>query len=62
MQRAKESEEREKSTGMAGRTIDALADQTVPGDDRAKRKRRLLEGPEEFREIRDDQRKSRRGR
>lgn len=45
---------------MAGRVIDALADQSALPEDRAKRKRRLLKGPEEFRNIRDDQPKSRR--
>jgi hypothetical protein len=38
---------------MAGRTIDTIEDQSAPADDRAKRKRRLLKGPQEFREIRD---------
>jgi hypothetical protein len=46
---------REKSAKIAGKTIDALADQSVPVEERAKRKRRLLKGPNEFREIRDDQ-------
>jgi hypothetical protein len=46
------------ATDMAGRVIDALADPSVPAENRAKRKRRLLKGPEEFRDIRDDQPKS----
>lgn len=45
---------------MAARVIDALADQSAPPENRAKRKRRLLKGPEEFRDIREDQPKSRR--
>ena len=45
---------------MAGRVIDTLADQSALPEDRAKRKRRLLKGPEEFRNMRDDQPKSRR--
>ena len=39
---------------MAGRAIDNLADQSVTVEDRAKRKRRLLKGPKEFREMRDN--------
>jgi hypothetical protein len=49
---------RDKSAGMAARTIDAIADQSAPADDRAKRKRRLLKGPEEFRDLRGDALKS----
>ena len=48
-----------KAKEMAARVIDALADQTTPAENRAKRKRRLLKGPEEFRDMRDDQPKSR---
>ena len=48
-----------KAKEMAARVIDALAVQTVPAENRDKRKRRLLKGPEEFRDIRDDQAKSR---
>ena len=36
---------------MAGKTIDRLADPAAPAEDRAKRKRRLLKGPEEFRDT-----------
>jgi hypothetical protein len=45
---------RAQSADLAGQTIDRLADQTVPAEDRAERKRRLLKGPKEFRDIRDD--------
>jgi len=45
---------------MAARVIDALADQSAPPEKLAKRKRRLLKGPEEFRGMRADQPKSRR--
>jgi uncharacterized protein YdaU (DUF1376 family) len=44
----------DKSAEMAGRTIDAIDDQSAPVNDRAKRKRRLIKGPSEFREMRDD--------
>ena len=46
------------ASDMAGRTIDGLADPSVTVEDRAKRKRRLLKGPKEFRKLRDDQPKS----
>jgi hypothetical protein len=52
-QAAKTTAAREKSADMAGRTIDAIDDQSAAADARAKRKRRLLKGPQEFREIRD---------
>jgi hypothetical protein len=45
---------------MAARVIDTLADQSAPPENLAKRKRRLLKGPEEFRNIREDQPKPRR--
>lgn len=48
------------ATDMAARTIDRLADPTASADDLAKRKRRLLKGPGEFRDMRDDQPRSRR--
>jgi hypothetical protein len=34
--------------------VDYLSDHTVPADIREKRKRRLLKGPSEFREMRTD--------
>jgi hypothetical protein len=34
--------------------IDWLSDKSAPPEERAKRKRRLVKGPEEFREIRSD--------
>jgi hypothetical protein len=39
---------------MAGKAIDSMADVTAHVDDQATRKRRLLKGPEEFREARID--------
>ena len=45
---------RAKSADLAGQTIDHLVDQTVPTEVRAERKRRLLKGPKEFRDMRDD--------
>jgi hypothetical protein len=39
---------------MAGKAIDKLTDTTAAPDDQAARKKRLLKGPEEFREVRVD--------
>ena len=43
-----------KAAGMAGAMVDFLGDQSAPADVREKRKRRLLKGPSEFREMRTD--------
>jgi Arc/MetJ-type ribon-helix-helix transcriptional regulator len=43
-----------KAAGLAGEMVDLLGDQSATPDDRAKRKRRLLKGPSEFREMRED--------
>jgi hypothetical protein len=42
---------------MAGNTIDDLTDTTAHADDQASRKRSLLKGPEEFREVRVDRKR-----
>jgi hypothetical protein len=39
---------------MAAREISSLADPSAPSEERIKRKRRLLKGPREFREMRKD--------
>lgn len=39
---------------MAGKTIDEMTDVSATPDDQATRKKRLLRGPEEFREVRMD--------
>jgi hypothetical protein len=39
---------------MAGHAIDSMTDASAHADDQASRKRRLLKGPEEFRESRVD--------
>ena len=44
---------------LAGKVIDDLADGAASVGDRASRKRRLLKGPEEFREARVDRPKAR---
>jgi hypothetical protein len=44
-----------KATALAAEQIDRLQrDKPVSGDERARRKRRLLKGPSEFRNIRKD--------
>jgi hypothetical protein len=60
VQKKKAVATRDKSADMAGRTIDSIDDQSAPADDRAKRKRRLLKGPKEFRDMRNEGRKPRR--
>jgi hypothetical protein len=39
---------------MAGQQIDKLADSSATNEERQQRKRRLLKGPKEFRDIRGD--------
>ena len=46
---------RRKAADMAGRAIDQLGDQTATVEERAHRKRRLIKGPREFRDVRGDQ-------
>jgi transcriptional regulator with XRE-family HTH domain len=43
-----------KASEMAGRAIDRVDDQRATAEDRARRKRRLLQGPKEFRDLRGD--------
>jgi Ribbon-helix-helix protein, copG family len=44
-----------KASDMAGRQIDKLADPAMPAEERHARKRRLVKGPREFRDLRGDQ-------
>jgi hypothetical protein len=48
---------RRKTAEMAGQEIDSLGDQATTNEERARRKRQLIKGPREFREIRADWRK-----
>jgi len=48
---------RRKAAELAGRAIDSLGDQTATVEERAHRKRRLIQGPHEFRDVGDEQRK-----
>jgi hypothetical protein len=43
-----------RASQMAGHEIDRLIDHTAAPEEQARRKRRLLKGPGEFREFRDD--------
>lgn len=43
-----------KASELAAREIDVLADESATDIERASRKRRLLKGPKEFRDIRSD--------
>ena len=44
----------ERAHEMAGEQLDELADRSVPAEEQASRKRNLLKGPEEFRDVRVD--------
>jgi len=57
---ARTPQKHNKSAELAARTIDAIDDQSALAEDRAKRKRRLLKGPKEFRDVRKDHPHSRR--
>jgi hypothetical protein len=46
---------RRKAAQLAGEALDRLGDQGVLRDELARRKRRLIKGPGEFRELRGDQ-------
>jgi Arc/MetJ-type ribon-helix-helix transcriptional regulator len=43
-----------KAREMAGQEIDRLGDQSLPDEERERRKRRLTKGPSEFRDMRGD--------
>ena len=47
-----------RASKLAGQMIDILGDGTAPIEEREKRKRRLIKGPSEFREMRADLPKS----
>jgi hypothetical protein len=47
------------SAKMAGKAIDHVADQRATSGERADRKHRLVEGPEEFSNARSEQRQAR---
>jgi hypothetical protein len=45
----------EKASDMAGRLIDKIGDSSATVEERQDRKRRLIKGPREFRDMRGDQ-------
>jgi hypothetical protein len=45
---------RSKALNLAGHQIDKLGDSSATDDERQQRKRQLLKGPKEFRELRDE--------
>jgi hypothetical protein len=49
-----------KAADMAGREVDRLGDPTATSEVRAQRKRRLIKGPREFRDMREDLPKTKR--
>ena len=49
-----------KAREMAGQALDRLIDASVTDEERQTRKRRLLKGPKEFRDIRDKRAKPKR--
>jgi uncharacterized protein YlaI len=49
-----------KARQMAGRAVDRLSDPSATDEERQSRKRRLLKGPKEFRDIRDKRAKPKR--
>jgi hypothetical protein len=48
-------EARAQASALAGKVVDQLTDSTAPEDEQQKRKRRLIHGPREFRDVRQDQ-------
>jgi hypothetical protein len=48
-------EARAKASTMAGEIVDQLTDAAAPVEEQEKRKRRLIHGPREFRDVRQDQ-------
>jgi hypothetical protein len=49
---------RDKAADLAGKIIDRHADRSATSEERESRKRRLLKGPKEFRNLRRDQSKT----
>jgi hypothetical protein len=47
-------EQRSRALDLAGAQIDKLSDPSASDEERQQRKRRLLKGPHEFREMRDE--------
>jgi hypothetical protein len=52
--RGSSDQQKRRAKEMAGEAIDANSDDDAHADDQARRKRRLIKGPEEFRDLRID--------
>jgi hypothetical protein len=52
--RPRAASQRDRARELAGKAIDKMADAGASNDDQAGRKRRLIKGPEEFRQARVD--------
>lgn len=55
--RSKKSATSSKSSELASNQIDRMSDKSASADERETRKRRLLKGPSEFRDVRKDRKK-----
>lgn len=55
--RAKKSATSSKSSELAGKQLDKMADKSASAEEQETRKRRLLKGPSEFRDVRKDRKK-----
>jgi hypothetical protein len=53
--RAKSQKGAERAAHLAAEQVDKMSDQALPPEERQMRKRRLIKGPKEFRDIRSDQ-------
>jgi hypothetical protein len=56
--RRRSKESKHKAAEMAGQEIDRLGDQGLTSEEKAARKRRLIKGPLEFRDVRGDRPKT----
>jgi hypothetical protein len=50
-----------KAAELAGRAVEAVENRSLPAEEKARRKRALIRGPKEFRDIREDLPKPKRG-
>jgi hypothetical protein len=58
--RAKRSATSSRSSQMAGKQLDRMLDTSASADDQVSRKRHLLKGPSDFRDVRVDRSKTKR--
>jgi hypothetical protein len=59
--KAMNKQKAQKASELAGRTVEHLVDKSMPAEEKARRKRALIRGPKEFREIREDLPKPKKG-